>query len=244
MGLWVFENHGDYAGRTLYVPAGSLDAYTANEWWSMFFENIQVMGNCLIMNDATMFQGKTITLPVKMNSAATFGSIQVNISMPEGLELAKGNNGYLIEQTARLAQTHSLMSMNMANGDVCVMCYPRNGGYYTCEEGEVLFNITVKAADDVQGERIIWLDKGQFTTPDGDLLRLGEDPGTVKIVANSNIRGDVNNDAALNINDVTTLIDVLLGAGNTFYSADNADCNNDGAIDISDVTALLDALLQ
>ena len=243
MGLWVFVNDDGYAGRTLYVPACSLDAYMADEWWSMFFENIEVMGHCLIMNDATMFQGKTITLPVKMNRAATFGSIQVNISMPEGLEVAKGNSGYLIKMSDRLAQTHSIMNMDMANGDICVMCYPRNGGYFNCEEGEVLFNITVKAADDVQGDRIIWLDKGQFTTPDGDLLRLGEDPCTVKVVANSDIPGDVNNDAALNINDATVLIDILLGGGDTFFSADNADYNNDGVIDIADVTALLDALL-
>ena len=244
MGHWVFLNdEDDYAGRTLYVPAGSLEAYQADEWWSMFFENIELMGNSLIMDDATVLQGKTITLPVKMNHAASFGSIQVSISMPDGLELVKGNNGYLIEPSARLAQTHSLMNMDMANGDVCVMCYPRNGGYYTCEEGEVLFNITVKVAADAQGDYIIWLDKGQYTTPDGEVLRLGEDPCTVKVLTESDMPGDVNNDAAVNINDVTALIDHLLGGVDPNFNAGNADCNSDGSIDISDLAVLIDALL-
>lgn len=56
-------------------------------------------------------------------------------------------------------------------------------------------------------------------------------------------RGDVNCDGFVNISDVTTLIDVLLG-GETPHSDENADCNTDNRITISDVTALIDALLS
>ena len=56
-------------------------------------------------------------------------------------------------------------------------------------------------------------------------------------------RGDVNCDGFVNISDVTTLIDVLLG-GETPHSDENADCNADSKITISDVTALIDALLS
>lgn len=56
-------------------------------------------------------------------------------------------------------------------------------------------------------------------------------------------RGDVNCDGFVNISDVTTLIDVLLG-GEAPHSDENADCNADNRITISDVTALIDALLS
>ena len=57
------------------------------------------------------------------------------------------------------------------------------------------------------------------------------------------IPGDVNDDNAVNIADVTSLIDYLLGSGNTVNEL-AADVNSDNAINIADVTALIDMLLS
>ena len=59
---------------------------------------------------------------------------------------------------------------------------------------------------------------------------------------NAGLRGDVNGDGSVNISDVTTLIDLLLGGGSISNPA--ADCNQDSSINISDVTALIDYLLS
>ena len=59
------------------------------------------------------------------------------------------------------------------------------------------------------------------------------------------LRGDVNDDKMIDINDVTLLIDVVLGK-NVEYSAVGADCNiegGDGTTDINDVTALINRVL-
>ena len=56
------------------------------------------------------------------------------------------------------------------------------------------------------------------------------------------IRGDVNGDSSVNISDVTTLIDLLLGG--TTISNPAADCNQDSSINISDVTALVNYVLS
>ena len=56
-------------------------------------------------------------------------------------------------------------------------------------------------------------------------------------------RGDVNNDGTISIDDVTTLIDYLLGGGATGINLDNADCDQVSGITIADVTALIDYLL-
>ena len=58
-------------------------------------------------------------------------------------------------------------------------------------------------------------------------------------------RGDVDGDGDVNINDVTLLIDVVLGK-NVDYNAQAADCNTesgDNSIDINDVTALINFVL-
>ncbi len=56
------------------------------------------------------------------------------------------------------------------------------------------------------------------------------------------LRGDVNIDGYVNISDVTSLINHLLG-GQDMINEVNADTNNDGKINISDVTRLINYLL-
>ena len=56
--------------------------------------------------------------------------------------------------------------------------------------------------------------------------------------------GDVNMDGSINIADVTTLIDYLLGSPVSPFDPEAADVANDGAINIADVTALIDRLLS
>lgn len=55
------------------------------------------------------------------------------------------------------------------------------------------------------------------------------------------MRGDVNRDNAVNIADVTALIDILLAGGTV---PEEADCNMDEDVNIADVTALVDYLLS
>ena len=57
------------------------------------------------------------------------------------------------------------------------------------------------------------------------------------------VPGDVNSDGSVNISDVTTLIDYLLGSVPEPFDVVAADVNGDGSINISDVTALIDLLL-
>lgn len=58
------------------------------------------------------------------------------------------------------------------------------------------------------------------------------------------MRGDVNGDEAINIADLSALIDVLLTNDMTDVNEYNADVDADGIIAISDVSALIDMLLN
>ena len=58
------------------------------------------------------------------------------------------------------------------------------------------------------------------------------------------VKGDVNGDGQVTIADVTTLIDMLLGAGNTVGYYTPGDINMDSHVTIADVTALIDMLLM
>ena len=57
-------------------------------------------------------------------------------------------------------------------------------------------------------------------------------------------QGDVNGDGVMNITDVTSLIDVLLGHELDSFYFESADLNINGRLDIGDVTSLIDNLLN
>ena len=64
-------------------------------------------------------------------------------------------------------------------------------------------------------------------------------PGSVTVM-----RGDVNGDGEVSIQDVTALIDYLLGGDAGSIVIENADCNQDSEVGIQDVTVLIDYLLS
>jgi hypothetical protein len=58
------------------------------------------------------------------------------------------------------------------------------------------------------------------------------------------LRGDVNGNGTVSIEDVTALVDYLLNGNAAGINLDNADYNGDGKTSIDDATGLIDYLLQ
>ena len=64
------------------------------------------------------------------------------------------------------------------------------------------------------------------------------------IAASNNVRGDVDGDGRVNIDDVTSLINYLLTGNSSLIVLDNADVYPDGRISIDDITSLINYLLS
>ena len=56
--------------------------------------------------------------------------------------------------------------------------------------------------------------------------------------------GDVNGDGDVNVNDVTVLINYILGKNPTPFIEANANVNGDEGINVNDVTALINMILH
>ena len=99
--------------------------------------------------------------------------------------------------------------------------------YYTLENltAGALYSYKVKALY-TDGTESLWSNVEQVT-----------------LLAPAYQTGDVNHDGSIAIEDVTLLIDYLLGSTGSIYT-DCADVNADGSISIQDVTALIDFLLS
>ncbi|MBR6980850.1 MAG: leucine-rich repeat protein [Prevotella sp.] len=56
--------------------------------------------------------------------------------------------------------------------------------------------------------------------------------------------GDTNGDRGINVTDVTSLVNHILGTASSNFIIDNADVNNDGGINVTDVTSLVNIILN
>ena len=112
-------------------------------------------------------------------------------------------------------------SKNFYNAADSLLLYDQFGVQPTIEEGKTY---------DVIGAVTIYKNKVQLY-----IISVTEAP--------AGLRGDVNDDKAVNISDVTSLIDYLLNPATVINEA-NANVNLDEAINISDVTVLIDFLLS
>ncbi len=61
-------------------------------------------------------------------------------------------------------------------------------------------------------------------------------------ILGSSLTGDVNHDGAVTFDDVTTLVNIILGKTDQYEETD-ADINGDGTVTIADVTALVNIIL-
>ena len=94
------------------------------------------------------------------------------------------------------------------------------------------------------GLAIILPQGGYYDTFMGQMKNADGTRCTTGVLICSPMRGDVNVDGAVNIADVTALIDYLLNGDYSNVSLSNADCNKDDFVNIADVTSLIDYLLS
>jgi hypothetical protein len=98
------------------------------------------------------------------------------------------------------------------------------GGAGWTLDGE--YSSTVQALKDYLTERFVYLDT-KFK----------------ELAASSTRKGDINGDGEVNVADVTTLVDYILGKNPTNCNESACDINGDNEINVSDVTSLVDIIL-
>ena len=190
----------------------------------------------LLMQDATVFHGETIVIPVTMTNADQIVSFQTDIFLPEGLEIVQDDGDYVIDPSPRMTHTHSIMSNDVSSGAVRVLCYSSNYKPFTGNSGDDLFYITIKASDDAAGDYNIELRNTLFTTSNFDEIAAPDVAANVNVLAY--ILGDANDSGTVTVTDVVVTSQYVLEMNPNPFVFDAADVNVDGNITVTDVTRI------
>jgi len=190
----------------------------------------------------TIAPGETRTVSIMLDNEVAYTAFQTDIYMPAGLTIEMEDSDYIFDLTDRKSRDHIIASQLQPNGPVRVISYSPSIKAFSGNSG-ALVTFSVTSASDFTGPVSIALCNSLFTTTAGVETPFGNEICIVTAQAVSE-KGDIDGDGYVNISDVTTLIDYMLGGDSSNILLDNADVDNDGNVNIADVTALIDMLLN
>ena len=171
-----------------------------------------------------------------MTNAESIISFQTDVFLPEGLEILQEDGEYMIDPSSRMTRTHSIMSNEVSNGAIRVLCYSSNYKPFTGESGDDLFYITVKVADDAEGDYVIQLKNTLLTNADFVDLAAPDVAATVNVKAY--LLGDANNSGTVTVTDVVVTAQYVLELNPNPFIFEAADVNIDGFITVADVSRI------
>lgn len=189
------------------------------------------------INDFTVTQGETIMVTLDFtNTRSDLTAFSIDLRLPEGLTLveAKATNRYAGEIT-----------VGQPDDNVYRICgLDANLGAITGTSGALL-ELTFKADDKIRpGTYNGIIEKVEFITTGRLYVRPADSSFVVTIEKSAAaLLGDANDDGFINMSDVTTIIEYVLGKNPSPFVFANADVNEDGFINMSDVTSIINIIL-
>jgi hypothetical protein len=237
MGSLVFNAHGDYSGRTLHVPKGSLETYQSDSKWNAFFSDIVEMGNVFEMQNTEVMHGDVVAIPVSLTNEDDIVAFQTDVFLPEGFTIATDEDDeYQVTPSDRLSSDHMIMTQPLSNGAMRIMCYTPNSVPIEGSEGE-LFYIHVRAPQDASGDYTIKLDNSRVTMADLSELRIISTEANIKV--NTHMPGDANDSHTVTVTDIVTAAQYIVDMNPEPFDFESADMNGDGLITVTDIMMIV-----
>ena len=201
------------------------------------------MNNTLSLTDVQVLCGRQIILPVKMNNTENITAIQFDLTLPAGVSIAKNAQGkYIVEKTGRCAD-HMLNVSKPGDANVYrVLLYITPVENITGSEGAVL-NVTLETSESMtEGEYDVTISNINLTTPDETKITPAD--VTCKLTVNNSIPGDANGDGSIDVTDIVSIANAILGRPSSSFDAAAADVNGDSSVDVTDIVVVANIILN
>ena len=193
------------------------------------------------MPDVTTFHGDTIVIPVTMENVDEITAFQTDIYLPEGFELLKAGDEYMVSLSDRKGRDHVIMANDAADGAIRVLSYSPTLKTFKNNDGE-LFYLTVKVPNDADGNYRLELNNTVVTTIDEEEIHALNAANNIKVFAYT--LGDVDASGTITVADIVQTARYILNYNPEPFIFDAADINGDGKITITDVVKIAHLVLD
>ena len=200
--------------------------------------------NTLFGSDLQASAGKKAVLPIILTNENEVKLCQFDLQLPTGVTVATKSNGkFDIALTAR-AESHSVSSTQLGNGNYRFIISSLDNDSFTDNDG-ALIEITIDIPATMEGEYTVKVLNVELSVSNGNDLKVVKPADTKsKLIVNSFVLGDVNNDGSVSVTDVGCAINYILEQVPSVFVFDAADMNGDKAISVTDVGMIINLILS
>ena len=203
----------------------------------------QMANDCFVIPDTEVLYGESVVIPVRLNNVRSFMAFQTDIFLPQGFKVAKDDNGkYIVTPSSRMTSDHVIMTQDVSNGAVRVICYTPMGSSFTGGSGTDLFYITVTAPEDAGGDYSINLRNSRLTTANYTEVTIPDAGAVLKV--KTFIPGDVNNSRTVTVTDIVVTAQYILENNPNPFVFEAADMNGDGIITVTDIMLIVQKIMN
>ncbi|MCR5362793.1 MAG: leucine-rich repeat protein [Bacteroidales bacterium] len=189
-------------------------------------------------------RGAEFHLPIEMNNANEISAVQFDLYLPEGMTLSTDEyNDYVIELSDRTTtHRHSVSSRQMSDGALRVVVSSTQNATFTGNSGTLLtlslFPQSTMEADDYDVE----LKNIVLTDPQATRYAAVDMKSVITVSAYT--MGDVNNDAHIDVADLTGVVHFILEDADASLVFNAADMDGNGVVEVNDYAALVNVILD
>lgn len=211
-------------------------------WKSGYF---YVVSATIVLSTVSLQPGFTVQLPINLNNRTdmTYNGFQFDLQLPEGVTIAKNGNKWLYTLGDRYSDEGMMVSFNdLGNGKYRLICLSMSNVFITGTSGTLL-SLTLKAAEDIEIDYYSGtISNFTLSTDENISVKVADSNFLIKVIPFD--PGDVNHDTVVNITDVMSTIQFILGMNPSNYDENIADMNADGNIDVTDAMAMVKVILD
>ena len=179
--------------------------------------------------------GATKTVEVMLDNSTTFAAMQCDLALPSGLSVTQ------VAKATR-CRNHTLTTQAQSDGSLRVWISSMTSRAISGTSG-VLFTVTVQATEGFGSNQQLWLRNivGGHETADAAGERI-ELPDAVCYINGAGVRGDVNGDGKVDVDDLNIVINIMLGKS-TMTKWPAADIDASGNVDVDDLNIVINIML-
>lgn len=190
----------------------------------------------LLLKDVHLKADKPTQVAIQLNNEASYTAFQLDITLPEGVELVASEGEYEVVLAGRAAGTHALTVSSVGDGAFRVLAYSSQNEAFSGQSGDLLL-LTLKATEDFEGPSTISITHVLFTTT---AIREVKFPDVSAVCDVRNyLQGDVNNDGRVDLTDAIMIVYRSLGSTPAGFVEEAADVSDDNRIDLTDAITVV-----
>lgn len=129
--------------------------------------------NSMYIEDFAITNGEEKEMEIHLDNSDQITAFQMDLSLPDGIELLTQDGEYAIELSDRANKTHMISTSLRPNGDIRIICFSPNSSIINNNSGSLL-SLKIETSNSLNKEVTISLHNIRCTTPDAKEIVLGD----------------------------------------------------------------------